>query len=297
MQIQRQDTRKVLWVSDHAGNNGKSFLANYLNILYGFLLLDGTMTIRDVALLVGKQTKGICMDVSRDSVREFSYAAVESFKNGYISSGKYSGRTCRFTPFPVVVFANQQPDFEKLSRDRWSVVALGEGNMQNLDKVPIVDPAQQFAFVAPPSPPDLSENFNVREFITERLPKYRRAAAPPVAVILPANPPVAATAAPPPVAPEAAALPVAPISATPAALPVATAVLPAAPVALPVATAALPVAPVALPAAPAALPAAPASPPVVRYHTSQVAGPVVPPSWTASQRGAPVCALHPDSGE
>ena len=33
--------RVVTWVDDQRGNNGKTFLANYLSILYQFQLLDG----------------------------------------------------------------------------------------------------------------------------------------------------------------------------------------------------------------------------------------------------------------
>lgn len=39
--VKEQNDRKITWVFDQRGNNGKSFLARYLNILYGYQMLDG----------------------------------------------------------------------------------------------------------------------------------------------------------------------------------------------------------------------------------------------------------------
>ena len=167
-----QDSRKVLWVVDEEGNFGKSFLANFLNILYGFLLLDGTLPNRDVALFLDSDTKGIIFDISRDAHVLFNYATVEALKNGYISSGKYSGRACRFDPVKIVVFCNNFPDRTRLSRDRWDILALGEGELNDISKIPIVSPEQEFAFIPPPDVPDLTENFSLRNFLYRYMPRY-----------------------------------------------------------------------------------------------------------------------------
>lgn len=171
--LMTQNERHVMWVADANGNSGKSYLANYLNILYNYLLLDGTMKVRDVALFCNSTFDGICIDVPRAAIAEFNYDAVEAFKNGYISSGKYSGRTTRFNPVPVVVLSNDYPDFGKLSRDRWHVLTVGEGILQNPSRVPIINPRMENEFKTPVKPPCLTEDFNLREFVCEHMPQYR----------------------------------------------------------------------------------------------------------------------------
>ena len=39
-----QDSRKILWITDSVGNHGKTFLSNYLSILYNYQYFDGTIT-------------------------------------------------------------------------------------------------------------------------------------------------------------------------------------------------------------------------------------------------------------
>lgn len=168
-----QNGRQVLWIVDNPGNSGKSYFANYLNILYNYLLLDGTMKVRDVALFCNKKVNGIAIDVPRASIGDFNYDCVEAFKNGYISTGKYSGRTTRFHPVPVVVFSNDHPDYRKLSRDRWNILTVGEGALQNPSRAPIINPEMEYPFVPPIEPPSLSEEFNLREFVCEYMPEYR----------------------------------------------------------------------------------------------------------------------------
>lgn len=163
----------MLWVIDHEGNAGKSFVANFLNILYGYLLVDGTMQVRDVALIFNNTHKGLCCDVPRSAIGKFNYEAVESFKNGYMSSGKYSGRTVRFNPVPVLVLANAHPDYAKLSFDRWVVLTMGAGALENVSKTAIINPRAEFPFVEPAESPLLTEDFDVRGFVCAHMPQYR----------------------------------------------------------------------------------------------------------------------------
>lgn len=169
-----QCERQVLWVVDIQGNAGKSFLGNYLNILYNFLLLDGTMTVRDVALFFQTKYKGVCLDVPRAALKEFNYDALEAFKNGYMTSGKYAGRAIRFNPLRVIVFSNDHPDYGKLSADRWDVLSVGTGVLENQSRMGVVNPQREFPFILPIEPPVLSEDFNLREFVCTHIPMYRQ---------------------------------------------------------------------------------------------------------------------------
>lgn len=101
-----QDERKVTWIFDQVGNHGKSYLANYLNILYGFQILDGTISTRDLGVVLREGLTGVVIDVARSSEPHLDYIALESLKNGYIVSGKYGGRVRRFQPLRVLILAN-----------------------------------------------------------------------------------------------------------------------------------------------------------------------------------------------
>ena len=113
--LMSQGTREILWVIGTEGNNGKTYLANFLNILYDFFLLDGGISTRDICHLIKDNVRGFCFDISRASLRNFDYSTLEALKNGYAVSGKYAGKLKRFRNAPVVVFSNNFPDVALLS--------------------------------------------------------------------------------------------------------------------------------------------------------------------------------------
>ena len=168
--IMNQNERQVLWVVDFDGNRGKTFLASYLSIMYSFKLLDGTVTTRDLTLMVSGNEKGFCFDISRSSADKIDYATLEALKNGVLSTGKYYGKTLMFKIMPVVLFANSHPQYNRLSVDRWRCVTLGEAPLDNLDKFSVCDSSNQFPFLEPPPLPDLSEDFDCRAFVSGRAP-------------------------------------------------------------------------------------------------------------------------------
>lgn len=88
-------------------------------------------------------------------------------KNGLLVSGKYRGQVkCLGSP-KVAVFSNTYPDMINLSRDRWQVVWLGEGEYGDLRKNAIISPGEIYPFATPPPMPDLSEDFNLVDFLTQ----------------------------------------------------------------------------------------------------------------------------------
>lgn len=168
----QQNERNVLWIVDAVGNKGKSYLSNYLAINYGYLLLDGTTKIQDFAMLFCDTFKGAVFDVARSAILFFQYEVLEALKNGYLCTGKYSGKTWRFNPFHVVVFSNHHPNYEKLSLDRWDVLVIGEDRLANVIREAIVSPEGEFPFVPPEKPPILTENFDLRGYISRLIPGY-----------------------------------------------------------------------------------------------------------------------------
>ena len=167
--ILTQNSRKILWMVDTVGNHGKTFLSNYMSILYDFQYLDGSINCRDLAMFLRPSTKGIVFDVCRSAMNLFDYATLEAMKNGVIVSGKYRGIARRLTGLPIVVFSNSHPKLDALSLDRWDIVVAGQGILSNIDSIPMVSPEERFPFVNLPPLPELLENFDLKEFLDTRL--------------------------------------------------------------------------------------------------------------------------------
>ena len=163
-----QEERKVTWIYDMSGNRGKSFLANYMYLLYKFQLIDGQIKCRDLAGVLDIDSQGICIDVCRAAENTLDYNCLECLKNGIITSGKYAGICLRFKPKKVVVFSNFYPDCRKLSGDRWDILTTGEGVLQNVDDDNVIDPSLLYPFVAPPPACDLTPDFNIRKYLTDK---------------------------------------------------------------------------------------------------------------------------------
>ena len=118
------DNRKVNWFYDSRGGRGKSTIANYLEMYKDAYIITG-----------GKQAdiyrhydnnKIVIYDLPRDYVEtnESIYATMECFKNGYVLDTKFEGSKKRFIPPHILVFSNQMPNMDKLSKDRWNIVNL-----------------------------------------------------------------------------------------------------------------------------------------------------------------------------
>lgn len=145
-----QTDRSILWVYDERGARGKTFLGHFLQAMYGFDLLDGITKATDVCWLLCESVKGIVFDVTRSSKDHFCYNTLESVKNGYIMSGKYKGYKRMFKPVPVIVFANFEPDYTRLSADRWNVVCLD--NALPHEEAPALRAQEEYPFQEDPTP-------------------------------------------------------------------------------------------------------------------------------------------------
>lgn len=125
-----QDDRTILWVWEEQGNIGKSFLANWLMAHYkAFLITSGKSA--DIIHAYDAQ-EIVVFDYARTkekvdehgSTTTINYELLEAFKNGRYFSGKYNSIMKIFKPCVVVCFANFEPEWNKLSRDRWDPLNL-----------------------------------------------------------------------------------------------------------------------------------------------------------------------------
>lgn len=120
------DKRKIYWFWESQGGIGKTKLCKHIWANYeGVVLLGGKRG--DVLMKVARH--GNCRiaiyDVPRCIGEWIDYGALEAVKNACVISGKYEGAEWISDINPhVIVFANQEPDYTKMSTDRWEVIDL-----------------------------------------------------------------------------------------------------------------------------------------------------------------------------
>ncbi len=119
------DARKIYWFWEPDGGCGKSFLAKWLAINYRCVV--GTGKRGDIFHQVTKMMDAnaehwprlVLFDIPRCSKDFVSWSAIEALKNGCVISTKYEGGEWYFPPPQVICFANEEPQYEKMSADRW----------------------------------------------------------------------------------------------------------------------------------------------------------------------------------
>nr|WAE43157.1 MAG: replication associated protein [Cressdnaviricota sp.] len=126
--------RTVHWFWETEGNYGKTVLCKYLVHHHDAIVLSGKNADCLYAIQQFVETNGyypsLCIfDIPRDSMEQISYTAIEKVKDGIFFSGKFkSGMVMGNSPV-VIVFANEPPNENRLSGDRWNVCNLrGESN-------------------------------------------------------------------------------------------------------------------------------------------------------------------------
>lgn len=123
--------RTINWIWEHKGNAGKTTFCkwvfqNYANVI----CLSGKASDMKNAVIEYQKDWGILpkvvlIDIPRSTNTDFlSYQGIEEIKNMFFYSGKYEGGMVCGKPPHMIIFANEAPNYEKCSRDRWKVVNL-----------------------------------------------------------------------------------------------------------------------------------------------------------------------------
>jgi len=121
--------RKIYWYWEETGCTGKTAIAKFICATYDALCLSGKSDNCKNAILqyVTKHDDYptiIIYNVPRCNHDYISYEGMESIKDGLFYSGKYEGGMVLMNEPHVFVFANEEPNYEKMSKDRWSVIHL-----------------------------------------------------------------------------------------------------------------------------------------------------------------------------
>jgi hypothetical protein len=123
------DPRKIIWYCDPEGNSGKTAMLKYLVRHYDVAWSAGGGSINDIAFAADSQinsTTAFIIDypMQVDIDEDVNYDALEKFKDGLMSINKYKSRNATFKTKHVVVFSNKEPNYSKMSADRWDIRIL-----------------------------------------------------------------------------------------------------------------------------------------------------------------------------
>lgn len=123
---EKPSKRYIYWFWDKNGNKGKSFLCKYIDWKYNAIIANGKQADvfnQYVSHLetFKTQPKIAILDVPRSHEGYVCYSTLEKIKDCLFYSGKYEGGKCRLIPHHLIVFANFEPNQNKMSLDRWII--------------------------------------------------------------------------------------------------------------------------------------------------------------------------------
>lgn len=121
---QEADDRKIIFVVDPVGGVGKSWFIRYFYSSHEHesqMLSIGKRD--DLAYAIEPDKRIFLFDIPRSSMEFLQYGILEKLKDRMIFSPKYTSKTKILTHQPhVVVFCNEEPDYNKLTYDRYDVL-------------------------------------------------------------------------------------------------------------------------------------------------------------------------------
>lgn len=124
------DERKIDWIWEPNGNRGKTIFSKWLYLNRpNVLVLSGKAADMKHAIVSYLEKnkihpRTILINVPRSKHEYISYTGLEEIKDMFFFSGKYEGgMVCGPNPH-VIIMANAEPEYEKMSEDRWRVVNI-----------------------------------------------------------------------------------------------------------------------------------------------------------------------------
>lgn len=120
------DPRVIDFYVDSEGNNGKTWLAAFLLTK----MPDKVQILKvgreqDMCYAIDESKHIFVIDVPRSRMEYFQYSVIEMLKDKMVFSIKYNSRMKILTRTPhVMVMCNEEPDYTKLSQDRYNVITI-----------------------------------------------------------------------------------------------------------------------------------------------------------------------------
>ncbi len=127
---QEPDDRIIFWYYSNSGNTGKTTFARYLHREFNAVLLSGKASDMKNCIVEFEKSNGyvpecVVIDLPRGFDKEYlSYNGLEEIKNMFFFSGKYEGGMVDGNPPHLIIFCNEKPNVDKMSKDRWRIVDI-----------------------------------------------------------------------------------------------------------------------------------------------------------------------------
>ena len=125
--LKEPDDRTIIWVVNERGECGKSLFCKWMNWKHPNYISITMNKSADILTMVEDHYVGYLLDLPRCyDVKYTPYNAIEQIKNGYVTECKLkkTARVLNFAPPHVVIFSNNFPDVNKLSKDRWKIINI-----------------------------------------------------------------------------------------------------------------------------------------------------------------------------
>lgn len=126
------DYRTINWIWDRTGNMKKTAFATYMCVVKGAMLVSGKGDNMKEGIVnymeahKGRYPEIIIVNIPRAAKDFVSYAGIEEMKDACFFSGKYHGSMVIGASRPhIICLANQPPNVEEMSKDRWNILELG----------------------------------------------------------------------------------------------------------------------------------------------------------------------------
>jgi len=121
------DDRTIYWIYSKNGGMGKSTFCKYLAYTYNAVIC-GKGNYSDIINIMFNanmdDTNLVVFDLPRNNGNKVSYSALEAIKNGMICNTKYETGNKLFNPPHILIFANDEPEWEAMSEDRFKVLCV-----------------------------------------------------------------------------------------------------------------------------------------------------------------------------
>lgn len=125
----KPDNRTIHWIYDEEGNKGKTTFCKHLVLSMQKKILVMSGKANDIKYGVSCFLKKNELLVAifhfvRTQENYISYEAIESIKDGMFYNSKYECEMVVFNSPHVFVFSNFEPNYDKLSKDRWNIIVI-----------------------------------------------------------------------------------------------------------------------------------------------------------------------------
>ena len=140
--VEKPSERQVIWITGRRGNEGKTWFQCYMESYFGFhrvVRVDLRIKHANVCQVLKKRSLGsldifLFNDSRSVSGEELNlYRILEDIKDGQATTSKYDNDNIRFkTPNTVMVFSNQYPKVQNLSRDRWQIYNANQDGLNDV---------------------------------------------------------------------------------------------------------------------------------------------------------------------